>query len=76
MGNTQINEVTKHKHLGLRFSSEATWIEHIGYIIEEAWKRIRSKRRNKFMLDRLSLLSDHYIIWDNCSIENMFLGII
>ena len=81
MGTTQINEFIKHKHLGLIFSSDATWTEHIAYIVERAWKRIGWLRRNKFMLDRLSLLKLYTtcirslfqyanIIWDNCSIEN------
>ena len=81
MGTTQINEYIKHKHLGLIFSSDATWTEHIAYIVERAWKRIGSLRRNKFMLDRLSLsklyttyirslLEYANIIWDNCSFEN------
>ena len=81
MGTTQINEFIKHKRLGLIFSSDATWTEHIAYIVERAWKRIGSLRRNKLMLDRLSLLKLYTtyirslleyanIIWDNCSIEN------
>ena len=81
MGTTQINEFINHKHLGLIFSSDATWTEHIAYIVERAWKRIGLLRRNKFMLDRLSLLKLYLtyirslleyanIIWDNCSIEN------
>lgn len=81
MGNTQIKEVSKHKHLGLIFSSDCNWSQHIEYIIEKAWKRIGSLRRNKFILDRLSLLKLYVtyirslleyanIIWDNCSIEN------
>ena len=81
MGTTQINKFIKHKHLGLIFSSDATWTEHIAYIVERAWKRIGLPRRNKFMLDRLSLLKLYATcirslleyantIWDNCSIEN------
>ena len=81
MGTTQINEFIKHKNLGLIFSSDATWTEHIAYIVERAWKRIGSLRRNKFMSDRLSLFKLYMtyirslleyanIIWDNCSIEN------
>ena len=81
MGTTQINEFIKRKHLGLIFSSDAKWTEHIAYIIERVWKRIGSLRRNKFMLYRLSLLKLYTtyirslleyanIIWDNCSIEN------
>ena len=37
MGNAQINEVVKHKSLGLAFSSDVTWTEHIAYIVNEAW---------------------------------------
>ena len=65
----------------LYFSSDATRTEHIVNIVERAWKRIDSLRRNKFMLERLPLLNLYTtyirllyeyanIIWDNCSIEN------
>ena len=37
MCNAQINEVVKHKSLGLAFSSDVTWTEHIAYIVNEAW---------------------------------------
>ena len=81
MGNTQIKEVKKHKHLGLIISSDGNWTPHISYICEKAWKRIGSLRKNKFLLDKLSLLKLYTtyirplleyanIIWDNCSDEN------
>ena len=35
MDNAQINEVIKP--LGLAFSSDATWTEHIAYIVDKAW---------------------------------------
>ena len=77
MGNTQIKEVKKHKHLGLIFNSDGQWTQYISYISEKAWKRIGSLRRNKFILDKLSLLKLYVtyirsllVVWDHCSVEN------
>lgn len=81
MGTTNVKEVKEHKHLGLIFSHDCSWNHHINYISLKAWKRIGSLRRNKFILDRLtlnklyityirSLLEYSNIIWDNCSLDN------
>lgn len=81
MGNIEVNEVNDHKHLGLIISSDCTWNQHINHISEKAWKRIGSLRRNKFVLDRLSLsklyttfirplLEYGNIIWDNSTLGN------
>ena len=81
MGNTQIKEVKKHKHLGLIFNSDGQWTQHISFISEKAWKRIGSLRRNKFILDKLSLLKLYVtyirslleyanVVWAHCSMEN------
>ena len=81
MGNTQIKEVKKHKHLGLIFCSDGQWTQHISYISEKAWKRIGSLRRNIFILDKLFLLKLYVtyirslfeysnVVWDHCSMEN------
>ena len=80
MGNTTITEVTQHKHLGLVFSNDATWTNHITGIAAKARKN-GCLRRNKFILDRSSLermyisfirpfLEYANIFWDNCTIEN------
>lgn len=81
MGNTMINEVKTHKHLGITLSDDCSWNEHLKIISTIAWKRIGSLRHNKFRLDKRSLnklyityirslLEYGNIIWDNCSLEN------
>lgn len=81
MGNTKIKEVKSHKHLGITFSNDGSWNQHINIINEKAWKRIGSLRKNKFILDRRSLnklyvtfirslLEYGNVLWANCSLEN------
>ena len=55
MQNQQISEVGSHKHLGLYFSNDCTWHEHINYITVKAWARVNVRRKLKFKLDRKSL---------------------
>ena len=55
MQNHQISEVESHKHLGLYFSNDCSWHEHLNYIKEKAWFRINIMRKLKFKLDRKSL---------------------
>ena len=55
MQNHQISEVAYHKHLGLYFSSDCTWHQHIKYITDKAWNRINTMRKLKVRLDRKSL---------------------
>ena len=73
-----ITEVDTHKHLGIHFSSDATWHHHIRYITEKAWTRINIMRKLKFKLDRKSLETIYLtfirpileygdVLWDNCS---------
>ena len=82
MNNIEIKEVQSHKHLGLTFSDDGTWNQHIAAITSAAscWKRTGTLRRNKFVSDKLSLskiylthirplLEYANIIWDNCSVE-------
>ena len=80
MGDTQIKEVLKHKHLGLMISSDFTWNSHTKIIQEKAFKRLGALRRHKFDLDRRSLSKSYTtfvrpmleysdIIWDNCNLE-------
>ncbi|MCG8077918.1 MAG: reverse transcriptase family protein, partial [Candidatus Thiodiazotropha taylori] len=78
MNYQQIQEVTSHKHLGLYFSNDCSWHEHINYIKSKAWQRINIMRRLKFQLDRKSLQTIYFsfirpileyadIVWNNCS---------
>ncbi|MCG7878660.1 MAG: reverse transcriptase domain-containing protein [Candidatus Thiodiazotropha endolucinida] len=81
MGDTQIKEVSRHKHLGLMISSDFSWNDHLKSIQDKTYKRLGALRRHKFNLDRCSLLKLYItfvrplieygdIIWDNCSLEN------
>ena len=50
-----IKEVTSHKRLGIFFSNDGTWHEHIDYIASKAWTRINIMPKLKFIVDRQSL---------------------
>ncbi|MCG8046489.1 MAG: reverse transcriptase domain-containing protein [Candidatus Thiodiazotropha endolucinida] len=78
MQNQAITEVEHHKHLGVYFSRDGTWHQHINYITEKAWTRINVMRKLKFKLDRKSLETIYLvfirplleygdIIWSNCT---------
>ena len=78
MNGTIIEETTRHKHLGLTFSSTCTWTDHVNTISEKAWIRLNFLRALKFRVSRKSLEKIYisYIrplleysdsVWDNCS---------
>ena len=78
MNQELINEVTSHKHLGLIFSNDCSWHEHLDYIKSKAWFRINIMRKLKFKLDRKSLQIIYFsfirplleyadVVWDNCT---------
>jgi hypothetical protein len=78
MNNSQISEVTTHKHLGIFLSNNCTWHSHIDYIKSKAWKKLNIMRRLSFQLDRKALeviylsfvrplLEYGDVIWDNCT---------
>ena len=78
MNNEPIKEVTSHKHLGIFFSNDGTWHQHIDYITSKAWTILKIMRRLKFILDRQSLdiiytsfirpvLEYADVVWDNCT---------
>ena len=78
MQNVQIQEVSSHKHLGLYFSNDCSWHQHIDNIKQKAWFRIHIMRKLKFKLDRKSLETIYLtfirplleygdVIWDNCT---------
>lgn len=77
MNHVEIQTVTSHKHLGLIFSQDGSWISHIDEIIAKANSRLNIIRRLKFKLDRRSLEQMYFsyirplleysdVIWDNC----------
>ena len=55
MGDTQVKEVFKHKHLGLIISNDFSWNNHVKMLQDKAFKRLGALRRHKFSLDRRSL---------------------
>ena len=76
MNQTQIEEVTSHKHLGVLYSNDCTWDEHLDYIKSKAWIRVNIMRKLKFKLDRHSLQTICFsfirpvteysdVVWDN-----------
>ena len=78
MDETQINEVTSHKHLGVIFSNDCSWHNHIEHIKTKAWNRINVMRKLKFKLDRRSLQTIYFsfirplleyadVVWNNCA---------
>ena len=61
MNNQQITEINSHKHLGIYFSNDCSWHDHINYTVEKAWGRIYVMRKLKFKLDRKALETFHSI---------------
>jgi len=74
--NTPIQEVSSHKHLGVVFSNNCLWHDHIDSIKRKAWNRINLMRSFKFTLDRKPLEVFYFsfiwpileyadVVWDN-----------
>ena len=51
----QIAKINPHKYLGIIFSNDCTWHEHLEVVKSKAWKRINTMRKLKFQQDRKSL---------------------
>ena len=77
--NVQLNFVEHHKHLGLTFSQNGSWNEHISNIINSASKVLGSMRYLKFKLCRKTLnqiyvsfmrpiLEYASVVWDGCNL--------
>ena len=54
MANLNINKVTSHKHLGLNFSDDGSWHEHIYPVKAKSWLKLNTMRKLKFQFDRKS----------------------
>ena len=79
-GDTEVDEVTSHKHLGVTISSDLSWGTHIDNIVSSAGKCLDILNALKFILDRNTLervyqsfvrskLEYASIVWDNCTNE-------
>ena len=74
----QVTKVTSHKHLGLVFSNDCSWHDHLEYLTAKAWSHINIMRKLKSKLDRRSLQTIYFsfvrplleyadVVWDNCT---------
>ena len=77
MNQQDIIIVESHKHLGLTFTNDLSWHEHLNNIKTKAWHRINVMRKLKFQLNRISLQIIYFsfirplleyadVVWDNC----------
>ena len=78
MNQQDIITVESHKHLGLTFTNDLSWHEHLNSIKTKAWHRINVMRKLKFQLSRKSLQIIYFsfirplleyadVVWDNCT---------
>ena len=79
-GNSVVEEVTSHKHLGVTLSNDLSWRLHIDNIVSNAGKCLDVLNALKHILDRSTLervyqsfvrskLEYASIVWDNCTNE-------
>ena len=80
MNDDVLEDVLKHKHLGIHFCSNGTWKDHINEIYKKACSRLNILRMMKHNLDRNSLEKLYFgfirpileygsVVWDNCTRE-------
>ena len=78
MNQQDIITVESHKHLGLTFTNDLSWHEHLNNIKTKACHRINVMRKLKFQLSRKSLWIIYFlfirplleyadVVWDNCT---------
>ena len=78
MNQQDIITVESHKHLGLTFTNDISWHEHLNNIKTKAWHRINVMRKLKSQLNRKSLQIIYFsfirplleyadVVWDNCT---------
>lgn len=76
MNDTIIHEVSSHKHLGLTFREDGSWVSHVDNIIEKVTPRLNVFRSLKFRLNRNQLQTVYFsfvrpileyadTVWDN-----------
>ena len=80
MNGIPISDASSHKHLGLTFTNNCNWAEHINNITAVAWTRLNLLRPLKFKINRHALekiyisfirplLEYSDAVWDNVSVE-------
>ena len=55
MDDVSIGNVSQHKHLGVTFSDNGTWNNHVLNVIQTASTKLTLLRKLKFSVDRKSL---------------------
>ena len=81
LGDSVLNEVSQHKHLGITLSINLSWSPHIHAITTKASKRVGIMRRLKYVLSRQTLVKLYTtlirpileygcIIFDNCTVRD------
>ena len=79
--NSPISISNNHKHLGVTFSSDAKWNDHINNIVTSVSKHLSVLRKLKYRLNRKSLEQLYIVyirplfeyaceVWDNCGVCN------
>ena len=53
--NHKVLEVDSHKHVGIVLSNDCPWQQHIKYVTDKAWNKIKILSKLKFRLDRKAL---------------------
>lgn len=80
LNNVDIIETNEHKHLGITFSSDGSWNQHVSNILSKASISLNILRKFKFHLSRNSLQNLYFafirpileyadIVWDNLPIN-------
>ena len=81
MNGIHITDASSHTHLGLTFTNNCNWTEHINNITAAAWTRLNLLRSLKFKINRHALekiyisfirplLEYSDAVWDNASAES------
>ena len=71
-----------HKHLGVTFSSDGKWNEHIDNIVSSVTKHLNVLRKLKYKINRCNLEKLYIVfirplleyaceVWDNCGVSNL-----
>ena len=75
--NSELNNVSQHKHLGLTLTSTLSWSIHVNEIVQNASKMCNVLQQFKYQIDRKSLETIYFTfirpkleyacqIWDDC----------
>ena len=54
MNQHELQKVITHNHLGIVFSNNGLWHDHIDYIVDKAYKRLNIMRKFRFTLYRFT----------------------